>query len=233
MLGRTALRGGTGGQVRSGTALAATLTAAVFLVSGCASAVAAAPPAVSWNKHVSARPVRATIPGILGPTIDAMDGATRVGGWHGGTSLADRRHWVGKKVVRGADQKRLVPPPAQVAGVPVFVEVHNVEIVWRYDNGGVPGTDHDTSANACMVGRPRGNLTCIHVEIDGQWKARGWAPRDFPLHTPIDIQGYIYWDIPHVSEGVPLNSAPSGYVLGHYETGWEIHPVSAWRLHRR
>lgn len=56
---------------------------------------------------------------------------------------------------------------------------------------------------------------------------------DFPLHTPIDIQGYIYWDIPHVSEGVPLNSAPSGYVLGHYETGWEIHPVSAWRLHRR
>jgi hypothetical protein len=96
----------------------------------------------------------------------------------------------------------------------------------------VPGTDQDTSANVCAVGQPRSNLTCIRVEIDGRWKARGWAPRDFPMRTPVDIQGYVYWDTPHESAGDPENSAPSDYIVGHYETGWEIHPVSAWRLHR-
>jgi hypothetical protein len=52
------------------------------------------------------------------------------------------------------------------------------------------------------------------------------------MRTPIDIQGYVYWDNPYESEGDPENSAPRNYILGHYETGWEIHPVSAWRLHR-
>jgi len=233
MLGRAVLRTVAGAQVLRTGAAAGAVTAAAMLVSGCARAAAEPPPPVSWNKHVKERPVRATISEILGTTINTMDGATRAGGWHGGKSLADHRRWAGKKLVSGVDQKRLVPPPAEVAGVPVLVEVDNAEIVAMYDNGHVPGTDHDTSANACMVGRPRSNLTCIHIGIDGRWKARGWAPPDFPMHIPIDIQGYIYWDDPHPSEGVPLNSAPSHYVQGHYETGWEIHPVSAWRLHRQ
>ena len=46
----------------------------------------------------------------------------------------------------------MVPPPATVNGVPVFVEVDNVEILWLSDNGDVAGTDHDTSGNACTVG---------------------------------------------------------------------------------
>lgn len=210
----------------------ATLTAALVPLTGCAPPVPASPLAVSWNSHVKAPPLRTTLPRILGATTNAKGGPTRAGGWYGGTALADRRQWVGKQVVSGRDQKRMVPPPATVAGMPVFVEVDNLEIVWIYDNAGVPGTDHDTSGNACMVGRPRSNLTCIHIEIDGRWKARGWAPPDFPLHTPIDVQGYVYWDNPHDSEGVPMDSAPSGYRLGHYETGWEIHPVSAWRIHQ-
>jgi hypothetical protein len=124
-----------------------------------------------------------------------------------------------------------VPPPSSVDGKPVFVEVEDIEVVWQYDNGAVSDTDHDTSGNACLVGVPRSNLTCIHIEIDGTWKAAGWAPPDFPLNKPIDVQGYLYWDVPHVEEGVPQDSAPSAFVLGHYGTGWEIHPVSAWRLH--
>jgi hypothetical protein len=146
-------------------------------------------------------------------------------------ALADLRRYAGRQQIGGVDQRRLVPPPASLGPVPVFVEVDNLEIVWISDNGEVADTDHDTSGNACTVGRPRSNLTCIRIEIDGQWKAKGWAPPDFPLHTPIDVQGYIYWDVPHNSEGDPRNSAPSGYVRGHYETGWEIHPVSAWRRH--
>lgn len=213
--------------------LAAALAVVVSLLTDCGAARARANLPVSWNRHVHVRPALATIPLILGTSSNALGGATRGGGWYSGVSLADRRHWVSRKVVSGADQKRLVPPPTWVGDVPVFVQVNDVEIVSMYDNGDVPGTDHDTSANACMVGRPRSNLTCIHIEIDGQWKANGWAPPDFPMHTPIDVQGYVYWDRPHSSEGVPLNSAPSHYMNGHYETGWEIHPVSAWRLHNR
>jgi hypothetical protein len=89
------------------------------------------------------------------------------------------------------------------------------------------------SCGRLHVGSRRRVATCVHIEIDGQWKTRGWAPPDFPLILPIDVQGYVYWDILHASESVPLNSALSGYVLGHYKTGCEIHPVPAWRLHRR
>lgn len=51
------------------------------------------------------------------------------------------------------------------------------------------------------------------------------------VSVPIDVQGYIYWDVPHVEDGEPQDSAPSAFVLGYYGTSWEIHPVSAWRLH--
>lgn len=201
--------------------------AGAVLVSSCGGST----PRSSWNRHVSAHPVTATLAQILGNRTSALGGAAREGGWHGGAALSDLRRYSGRVQVGGVDQRRLVPPPSSVGGVPVFVEVDDLVVVWQSDNGRVPGTDRDTSANACGAGAPRGNSSCIHIEIDGQWKARGWAPPDFPLDTPIDIQGYIYWDIPHSDEGVPLDSAPSGFVLGHYDTGWEIHPVSAWRFH--
>lgn len=196
-------------------------------VAACSSS---APGPASWNSHLTIRPLRTTLPAILGTATNSDGGATREGGWHGGVALADLRRYSGRKQIGGVDQRRMVPPPATVDGVPVFVEVDNVQIVWISDNGSVPDTDHDTSGNACIVGRPRSNLSCIHVEIDGQWKAAGWAAPDFPLNTSIDIQGYIFWDKPHNSEGEPYDSAPSGFVRGHYATGWEIHPVSAWRL---
>jgi hypothetical protein len=210
---------------------AGVLCLVVCLVGGCSSSQWRNPAPTSWNEHIATRPVITTISDIVGSRTNSLGGATREGGWHGGISLADRRRYVGRQQVGGDDQRRLVPPPDTVDGVPVFVEVDKVEIVWLYDNGGVPGTDHDTSGNACMVGRPRSNLTCIHVEIDGEWKARGWAPENFPMNVPIDMQGYIYWDVPHAEEGVPYDSAPSDFILGHYATGWEIHPVSAWRRH--
>lgn len=199
----------------------------------CGPTSTARAPLTSWNQHVTARPVQAHLAEILGTaTRGPYGGATRAGGWRGGVSLADHRRYIDRKIVTGSvDQRRLVPPPSSVDGVPVFVEVDDVEVVWQYDNGAVVGTDHDTSGNACVVGVPRSNLTCIHIEIDGSWKAAGWAPPGFPLNKPIDVQGYIYWDVPHVEDGVPQDSALSAFVLGHYGTGWEIHPVSAWRLH--
>lgn len=206
------------------------LAMAAAVAAGCGSSPDDPAP-TSWNNRLNLHPVRTTLAEILGTGVNAQGGATREGGWHGGVALADLRRYKDRKVVGGEDQRRMVPPPATVNGVPVLVEVDNVEIVWLYDNGDVPGTDHDTSGNACTVGVDRGNRSCMHIEIDGEWKAKGWAPPDFPLNTPIDVQGYLYWDVPHEEEGVPFDSAPSHYIRGHYATGWEIHPVSAWRRH--
>ena len=199
------------GQVR-----AATLgMLAITLVAGCGSAPGDRSP-TSWNPHLTTRPVRATIADILRTDTNSLGGATRSGGWHSGTALADLRRYVGHRQNGGVDQRRLVPPPATVNSIPVFVEIDDVEVSWSYDNGDVPGTDHDTSGNACTVGRPRSNLTCIHIEIDGQWdgqwKDKGWAPANFQLNTPIDIQGYVFWDVPHREEGVPYDNAPSGSI---------------------
>ena len=83
---------------------------------------------------------------------------------------------------------------------------------------------------------PTDNRTCLHVihnEIDRDWKASGRAgpanncdwlaflnlpPITFQ-NKPIDVQGFVYWDDQHVTEQY------------HSFSGWEIHPLTAWRLH--
>jgi hypothetical protein len=71
-----------------------TAMAAVATVNACDGAAPGAdqPALVSWKKHVAAKPVGATIPEIVGTTVNALGGATRSGGWYEGVSLADQRH---------------------------------------------------------------------------------------------------------------------------------------------
>ncbi len=74
----------------------------------------------------------------------------------------------------------------------------------------------------------------IHVEFDGDWMATGYcgigtascdnntiAQQTVPgsASTLIDIQGYVYWDPDHVD------------IAYHSYSGWELHPVTAWRPH--
>jgi hypothetical protein len=61
----------------------ATSTAALAPLTGCAPAIPASPLAASWNAHVKARPLRTTLPAILGATTNAKGGPTPVGGQEG------------------------------------------------------------------------------------------------------------------------------------------------------
>src|SRR5207245_940767 len=72
----------------------------------------------------------------------------------------------------------------------------------------------------------------IHSEIDHDWKAAGYcgagttcdpstlASQTSYASTKIDVQGFVYWDPGHLSAGY------------HNYNGWEIHPLTAWRLHQ-
>ena len=74
----------------------------------------------------------------------------------------------------------------------------------------------------------------IHVEFDGDWMAAGYCgigtagcdnntiaqqTVSGSASTLIDIQGYVYWDPDHVG------------IAYHSYSGWELHPLTAWRPH--
>src|SRR6059058_4437807 len=84
----------------------------------------------------------------------------------------------------------------------------------------------------CSSSNRTGCMHAIHVEIDHDWKAAGYCGSGtacdvYPLaqgpvsstvnKTPIDIQGFVYWDGDH------------GGGSSHSFSGWEIHPLTAWR----
>ncbi len=70
----------------------------------------------------------------------------------------------------------------------------------------------------------------IHAEIDHDWKAAGYcgpgtvcdnatlASQSSPDLTRIDVQGFIFWDPDNLN------------ATWHDFNGWEIHPLTAWRL---
>ncbi|HEX9613198.1 MAG TPA: WD40 repeat domain-containing protein [Candidatus Bathyarchaeia archaeon] len=137
----------------------------------------------------------------------------------------------------------------------VFVEIDGIErsslttedSATSYDatNGGTSHqTTSDTTTNLidpAIV--PNYDTSCtspsdptcygrIHGEIDHDWKAAGYcgsgtACDDIALgsqtsraSTKIDVQGFIYWD--------PGRETSQG----HNYNGWEIHPLTGWRLHQ-
>ena len=71
----------------------------------------------------------------------------------------------------------------------------------------------------------------IHLEIDNNWKAAGYcgsgtacdnaalASKTSSYSTLIDVQGFIFWDPGHESD------------QWHSYSGWELHPLTAWRVH--
>ena len=75
----------------------------------------------------------------------------------------------------------------------------------------------------------------IHVEFDGDWLAAGYCGTSTTYcnndtlvkqttqgstTTLIDVQGYVFWDPAHVT------------ALDHSFSGWELHPLAAWRPHQ-
>jgi len=72
----------------------------------------------------------------------------------------------------------------------------------------------------------------LHVEFDQDWQGASYCgsgsvcdtsqarSQIVGMSTYIDVQGFVYWDPDHVSDS------------WHSYSGWELHPLTAWRLHQ-
>jgi hypothetical protein len=160
---------------------------------------------VSWSAHVACRPVVTTLPEILGSEQNERGGATEAGGRF-------------QPHLRGPAQQHLLDPPCTVDGTPAFVTVEDVVI----SKAPTRSADGDDSANLTQAGRPditSPYMKTIRMEIDNTWITGGVAPPPWPrrVGTKLDVQGFVFWDPGHVDSA------------GHAFSGWELHPVAAWR----
>jgi len=125
----------------------------------------------------------------------------------------------------GIPNKRATSPPCTVNGNTTFVEVHGVQMLTltnvvedcaQYPNGNFCDTTSNFKDPKCASSDVY--LCQMHMEIDQAWKSAGIAPQNPPVTTQLfDIQGFVYWDDGHIND------------TWHSYTGWEIHPISAWR----
>src|SRR6266487_1553501 len=164
----------------------------------------------SWNPAVPCTAVLTSIEGIIGSQPNANGGATYAGGGF----------------IPGIPNKRSTSPPCTVNGNTTFVEVNRVQMLTltnvfedcaQYPNGNFCDTTSNFKDPKCTSSDV--NLCQMHMEIDQAWKSAGIAPQNPPVTTQLfDIQGFVYWDDGHLNDS------------WHSYTGWEIHPISAWRF---
>jgi Divergent InlB B-repeat domain len=164
---------------------------------------AALPSSASWNLHTPCRATLTTLPAILGSQQGGTRGAIEAGG-------AFQPH------LAGAAQRHLLNPPCSIGGETTFVELHGLvaPIAFKPSDDG-DWTGNLTDPNRAGIKDP--NLKTIHAEIDGTWRSAGVAPAVPPAGVPIDVQGFVYWDPGHIADA------------WHSFSGWELHPLAAWR----
>jgi hypothetical protein len=174
---------------------------------------------------VNRTPVITTIPFIIGSQVGSCGGANEAGGGF-------PNHLKGTEgSVPGQ------PIPSEIPSSIAFVQVNGVRLestgrkLWGAGDG-------DATTNASDPGRADiGNIYMkgIHLEVSRQWgpirladgSIRGPFLKPYPAQTVwppagtlVDVQGFVRWDALHTLSTF------------HYCSGWEIHPVSAWRLHQ-
>jgi PKD repeat protein len=197
-------------------------------------------PLLSWNPKVPCTPIAVTVEQVVGNLPNPLGGATEAG------SVFNP----------GVPNKRALDQPCTITNangqvISAFVQINNIlmsstspqeeDCSTSYDakNGGGPlgGVYCDTTLNVYTPGQSStcsstddtGCMHRIHIEIDRDWKAAGYCGvgtvcDNSTIHTQvtsttlIDIQGFVYWDPYHTTDD------------GHSFSGWEIHPVTAWRL---
>jgi hypothetical protein len=171
--------------------------------SRCA-AVLAGPRLRAWNPYTRCLPILTTIPRLIGSRRSALGGATRGGGML-------------QPNLTGPSRRALNLPCFTGSATPTFVEIRGVQIT--ADLGSPP--DGDRVFN--VTDQTRLDLTepmrTIHLEISGTWRAAGVAPSTAlpPVGARVDVQGFVYWDPQHTDE------------QWHSFSGWELHPLAAWR----
>lgn len=164
-------------------------------------AVQAAAAPKSWNVHVTCVPVITTLSKLLGSQRSPQGGATLAGG----------------AFKPGIPDRRSTNPPCSVSGVPTLVELHKVTV----GTCSKINTDGDWSCELTDPAIPKtipADFHSIHIEIDGNFRAKGWGPKIPPGGKLIDVQGFVFWDPGHTTAAF------------HHHSGWELHTFTAWRL---
>ena len=159
----------------------------------------------SWNSHVNCGAVATSLPALLGALVSGAGGALESGG-------AFQPH------LRGDTQRHLLNPPCALGKEPTFVQIDGL-VVGRdwgpvHGDGDYTGTLADPQAPAIT----NAFMKAIHAEIDATWIKAGVAPAHLSAAgSKVDVQGFVYWDPGHVGERF------------HNYSGWELHPLTAWR----
>lgn len=190
----------------------------------------------SWNPAVSCKAVVLTVEELIGIVPNPTQTLPNVGADYSGGALklvGILPPGTNPKDTSWPYWKRDLNPPCEVTlpdgtVLPTFVEIRGVKVLgFRFEESDGDSTWNigDPKLFACT---PIKSPDCphlypdtmhrVHVEIDIEWKKAGIAP-PLTLETGdmIDIQGFVFWDSRHLDDG------------WHSFSGWEIHPVTAWR----
>jgi len=197
-------------------------------------------PVGSWNPSVGCAPTLTTLEGVLGnaPIQRISTDPNSIGAdYSGGGFRLNGNLPVGSNPSTWPFFKRDIQIPCAVNGIPTFVEFHNVtmtdratencETTYSQGNGGgsypngwqscdvtfnlvTPGFGDPATCPGCYMHR-------IFAAIDRDWNASGIAPAAPTSSQQIDVQGFVFWNNDEVNAS------------WHSFTGWELHPVSAWR----
>ncbi len=199
-------------------------------------------PVGSWNSAVSCAPALTTLESVMGsvsiqriPSDPNSTGAD----YSGGGFQLDGNLPLGSNPSTWPFFRRDIQPPCSVNGTSALVEFHNVTVTnlskdncgTTYQNGTsypngwkscdttfslvTPGWGDDATCPACYMHR-------LYSGTDRDWNASNVAPIPAPVEGQrIDVQGFVFWN----NDGVTAK--------WHSYTGWELHPVAAWRTTRQ
>ncbi|HYU55230.1 MAG TPA: hypothetical protein VEL71_03315 [Candidatus Dormibacteraeota bacterium] len=213
----------------------------------------------SWNPNVNCTPTLVTVEQIVGNQTGPQGGATQGGSvFNPGITSPygpdNTKRWLTPS--SSTPQGWTSPGPsctiinANGQIVSAFVQVNGVQRGYRAEedwntsfmpiNGGSQypnGRQSDSTFNiltpgygTCDSTNTTGCMHQLHAEIDHDWKGASYCgpntacdnntlvAQTAAYKSLIDIQGFVFWDPDHMNES------------DHNFSGWEIHPVTAWRI---
>src|SRR5947209_46064 len=213
----------------------------------------------SWNPNVNCTPTLVTVEQIVGNQTGPQGGATLGGSiFNPGITSPygpdNTKRWLTPS--SSTPPGWTSPGPsctitnANGQIVSAFVQVNGVQRGYRAEedwntsfmpiNGGsqyLNGRQSDSTFNILTPGygpcdstNTTGCMHQLHAEIDHDWKGASYCGpntacdnntlvgQTAAYKSLIDIQGFVFWDADHLNES------------DHSFSGWELHPLTAWRI---
>jgi len=213
----------------------------------------------SWNPKVDCTPVLVTVEQVVGNQTGTLGGATEQGsvfnpGITSPYGPENTKRWLTPSSSTPSGWISPGPPctltNANGQLVSAFVQINGVQRSYRDEqnwnttfqqiNGGTAypnGPQSDSTFNILTPGYSTCDSTnttgCMHTlqaEIDHDWKGAAYCgpftacdnntlvSETAAYKSLIDVQGFVFWDPDHLTDA------------GHSFSGWELHPLTAWRI---